>query len=62
MACPICHKPSVQKSAPFCSERCRSVDMNRWFSGNYAVAAVELDDVDIEALDAVENPDKFDPS
>lgn len=61
-ACPICRKPAVAKSTPFCSERCRSVDMNRWFTGGYAVPAVELDDVDADALDAAENLDNPDRS
>ncbi len=34
--CPICGKPSVEASKPFCSERCRDVDLNRWLSGSYA--------------------------
>jgi endogenous inhibitor of DNA gyrase (YacG/DUF329 family) len=28
--CPICGKPAVEASKPFCSERCRDVDLNRW--------------------------------
>ena len=35
--CPICGKPAVQASKPFCSERCRDVDLNRWLSGSYVV-------------------------
>jgi hypothetical protein len=60
--CPICHKPSTKQAMPFCSARCRSVDLNRWFTGGYAVPAVELDDVDADALDAAENPDNPDHS
>lgn len=48
--CPTCSKPSAEATAPFCSVRCRHVDLNRWFTGGYAVPAVELDDVDDEAL------------
>jgi hypothetical protein len=36
-ACPICGKPSVAASKPFCSDRCRDVDLNRWLSGSYAI-------------------------
>lgn len=36
-ACPICGKPAVEASKPFCSERCRDVDLNRWLSGSYAI-------------------------
>jgi endogenous inhibitor of DNA gyrase (YacG/DUF329 family) len=43
--CPICGKPSVEASRPFCGERCRDVDLNRWLSGSYAIpAAPEPDD------------------
>jgi endogenous inhibitor of DNA gyrase (YacG/DUF329 family) len=27
------------------------VDLNKWFTGSYSVPAVELDDVDIEAME-----------
>jgi uncharacterized protein len=37
--CPICGKPSVEAYRPFCSERCKDVDLNRWLSGAYAVPA-----------------------
>jgi endogenous inhibitor of DNA gyrase (YacG/DUF329 family) len=35
--CPICGKPAEQAFRPFCSSRCRDVDLNRWFSGSYIV-------------------------
>ena len=35
--CPICGKPATEASTPFCSERCRDVDLNRWLSGSYAI-------------------------
>ena len=41
--CPICGKPSLDKFRPFCSRRCREVDLHRWFAGVYAVPAVEAD-------------------
>ena len=30
--CPICGKPADDKVKPFCSTRCRQVDLNRWLS------------------------------
>lgn len=51
MICPVCSKTSSAKEKPFCSSRCREVDLNRWFTGGYAVPAVELDDVDAESLE-----------
>lgn len=35
--CPICGKPAKKEHKPFCSERCRQVDLNRWLSGGYAI-------------------------
>ena len=40
-ACPTCGKPETKAARPFCSERCRDVDLNRWLSGAYAIPAVE---------------------
>ena len=45
--CPICGKPAVEASRPFCSERCRDVDLNRWLSNSYVVPGKE-DDEDAE--------------
>ena len=35
--CPICGKPATEASQPFCSERCRDVDLNRWLSNSYVI-------------------------
>lgn len=41
--CAICGKPQDMKFKPFCSKRCADVDLNRWFSGGYAIASEEED-------------------
>jgi hypothetical protein len=46
--CPICGKPATEASHPFCSERCRDVDLNRWLSGSYVVPGREDEDEDQE--------------
>jgi uncharacterized protein len=46
--CPICGKPATETSKPFCSERCRDVDLNRWLSGSYVVPGKPTDDEDAE--------------
>jgi endogenous inhibitor of DNA gyrase (YacG/DUF329 family) len=46
--CPICGKPSVKASRPFCSERCRDVDLNRWLSGSYVIPVSKSDGEDEE--------------
>ena len=40
-SCPICGKPAQQATHPFCSKRCRDVDLNRWLSGSYIVPGAE---------------------
>jgi uncharacterized protein len=44
--CPICGKPATAESRPFCSDRCRDVDLNRWLSGAYVVPARADEDDD----------------
>ena len=44
--CPECGKPADPATAPFCSKRCRDVDLNRWLSGTYAIPAVESEESD----------------
>jgi hypothetical protein len=46
--CPICGKPATEASRPFCSERCRDVDLNRWLSNSYVVPAAKDDDEDAQ--------------
>ena len=46
--CPICGKPATEVSRPFCSERCRDVDLNRWLSGSYVVPGRKDEDEDAE--------------
>jgi endogenous inhibitor of DNA gyrase (YacG/DUF329 family) len=41
LRCPICKKP-VTASAPefpFCSERCRTIDLGKWASGQYVISS-----------------------
>ena len=46
--CPICGKPATEAVEPFCSERCRDVDLNRWLSGSYVIPGKPEDDQDTE--------------
>ncbi|HEY0331402.1 MAG TPA: DNA gyrase inhibitor YacG [Rhodopseudomonas sp.] len=46
--CPICGKPATEASRPFCSERCRDVDLNRWLSNSYSIPAAKDDDDDAD--------------
>jgi hypothetical protein len=46
--CPICGKPATEASKPFCSERCRDVDLNRWLSDAYVIPGGKDNDEDKE--------------
>ncbi len=41
MSCPICRRPVAERSEnaayPFCSERCRLVDLGRWLGEDYRI-------------------------
>ena len=44
MRCPICKKevPAGEPFAPFCSDRCRLIDLGKWASGEYVIPARSL--------------------
>ena len=49
MRCPICEKqfePSVSNALPFCSERCRTIDLGRWLGESYGMPAIPDPDAD----------------
>ncbi|MEM9443460.1 MAG: DNA gyrase inhibitor YacG [Pseudomonadota bacterium] len=39
--CPQCGKPRVQAYRPFCTARCRDLDLGKWLDGSYTIPAVE---------------------
>jgi len=45
LKCPICKKPVKRTDAdfPFCSERCRTIDLGKWASGGYVVSSPMTD-------------------
>ena len=42
--CPICGKPQVQEFLPFCSKRCRDIDLHRWLGEGYRIETDEAPD------------------
>ena len=42
--CPECGKPSQRDTYPFCSPRCKSIDLNRWLSGSYVIPGKPIDE------------------
>ena len=55
--CPECERPAVAPHAPFCSARCRQLDLGRWLNGSYAIPGDPLEPEDLADLPA----DAFDP-
>ncbi len=51
MNCPICDKPVAMPDEaastvgvfPFCSERCRLIDLGRWLGGKYQIPVTDPD-------------------
>lgn len=39
--CLICKKPRTHEFRPFCSVRCKQIDLNRWLSEVYSVPIQE---------------------
>ena len=41
LRCPICKKPvtAADPDFPFCSERCRAIDLGKWASGQYVISS-----------------------
>ena len=62
--CPVCKKPRPEpsspaaKHAPFCSARCRDVDLGSWLNEGYRISRpmmpFELDRALVEGADADE--------
>ena len=56
MRCPICKKPvdppndtAHPSSFPFCSERCKLIDLGRWLDGNYQIPVVDPEEPDLKS-------------
>jgi endogenous inhibitor of DNA gyrase (YacG/DUF329 family) len=55
MRCPVCKRefdPATSNARPFCSERCRTIDLGRWLGEAYSLPVVP----DPEADEVPEEP------
>jgi hypothetical protein len=45
IGCPVCNKPvkSTDAGFPFCSDRCGTVDLGKWASGDYVISSPVTD-------------------
>jgi len=50
--CPTCNEPTPEDAEhfPFCSKRCRMVDLNKWLKGDYKISR-PIEQSDLEAGD-----------
>jgi endogenous inhibitor of DNA gyrase (YacG/DUF329 family) len=54
MRCPVCQRDfdkDASPALPFCSERCRTIDLGRWLGESYSLPVVPEPDPD-ESLDS----------
>ena len=60
MRCPICDKEfskdDPKAALPFCSLRCKSIDLKRWMGEEYALESVDLDKLE-EQIACVDSSD-----
>ncbi|HEY9058179.1 MAG TPA: DNA gyrase inhibitor YacG [Aurantimonas sp.] len=50
--CPECGRAAERDNYPFCSARCKAVDLHRWLSGSYVIPASEEEPSDPQAGEA----------
>jgi endogenous inhibitor of DNA gyrase (YacG/DUF329 family) len=53
LRCPTCRTPvpTTAEDAPFCSDRCRRIDLGKWASGDYKISSPILDPDLLEELE-----------
>ena len=42
--CPMCGKRATLEMRPFCSKRCKNIDLQRWLGGHYRMVTEEEPD------------------
>ncbi|HNT34559.1 MAG TPA: DNA gyrase inhibitor YacG [bacterium] len=65
--CPTCGKPVEPRKPqdptppeyPFCSARCKQIDLGRWFLGNYAISSkMQPEQEEIEPIEDERSEDE----
>ena len=59
LRCPICRTLVLRSTPdfPFCSERCRLIDLGKWASGKYVVSAPTSEPEDAALDEKPSSPD-----
>jgi endogenous inhibitor of DNA gyrase (YacG/DUF329 family) len=60
LACPICRRPAAERTAeaspwPFCSQRCRLIDLGKWLGEEYRMPEGPDGSAQVPGLDEPEN-------
>lgn len=60
LRCPICKKAVKSDDAefPFCSDRCRTIDLGKWASGAYVIASPLTDADEMVHDNPPDDPDE----
>ena len=60
LRCPICKKAvkSDNAESPFCSDRCRTIDLGKWASGAYVIPSPVTDSEEQIQESTPEDPDE----
>ena len=65
MVCPICKRPVDDAAkgregdvSPFCSERCKLIDLGRWLSGKYQIPVAPDDEPDAAPPSVLEDQEE----
>ena len=63
LRCPICRTLVLrtQEDFPFCSDRCRTIDLGKWASGGYVISTKINDPELLEDLAEQQSRQKPDP-
>jgi endogenous inhibitor of DNA gyrase (YacG/DUF329 family) len=63
LRCPICRTLVLRTSEdfPFCSDRCRTIDLGKWASGGYVISTKINDPELLEDLAEQQSRQKQDP-
>jgi endogenous inhibitor of DNA gyrase (YacG/DUF329 family) len=59
LRCPICKKSvkHTDPEFPFCSDRCRIIDLGKWASGGYVISSPATDTEESIREDSPDNSD-----
>jgi endogenous inhibitor of DNA gyrase (YacG/DUF329 family) len=62
LRCPTCRiiVPPDDENIPFCSDRCRKIDLGKWASGAYRISSPVLDPDVLEDLESAPRPPSHD--